>query len=238
MIDKGSPVPLYYQIEEDIISRIESGEFQENQKIDGEFAFMEKYGVSQITIRKALSELVAEGYLYRLRGKGTFVAEKRRQHHTSLSSFTQEMIDKGVSDETKILAVEEVCHHRVNKAMGLKPESMTIKVKRLRMADGRPAGIQTSYIPVSVLQLSDFSDFDQVRSLYAVFKRSHIEIARAKEIYRAVTIDRGATKDLLQANLGEAAFSVSRYGYTKDERLVEYTESILLGEKYELVTQT
>lgn len=239
MVDKESVIPLYHQIKEDIIRKIESGEFVERQKIDGEHAFAEKYGVSQITVRKALSDLVTEGYLYRIRGKGTYVAERRSQHSTSLNSFMQEMKEKGDGNySTQILSVEEICSERISSLMSLAPAHKLIKIKRLRMMNNQPVGIQTSYVPVGIVTLSTFTDIDQVMSLYAVFKRCGTEITFAREIYRAVTVNNGSTKKLLKANWGDPAFFVSRYGYTRDKMLLEYTESILLGDKYELVTQT
>ncbi len=74
MTSKTTGIPLYLQVKQAIITRIESGEIASGDSAGSEAELMKEFGVSQITVRRALSELVAEGYLYRLRGKGTYVS--------------------------------------------------------------------------------------------------------------------------------------------------------------------
>lgn len=238
MIDKNSPVPLYHQIKEDIIAKIESNEFKEGQKIEGEHDFIKLYGVSQITVRKALSDLVTEGYLNRIRGKGTFVSHKRNKHRTSLISFSDEMRQLGYESDVHILEIKSEYNKRITKIMEIDETEKLIKVKRVRLGNGEPVGMQTSYIAEKRVGMDAFKDFNQIKSLYKVLQNVGIQIKRVRERYRAVQVGDGITQKLLNVPSGVPAFYVEHYGYDESDKLLEYTESILRGDKYELETES
>jgi GntR family transcriptional regulator len=238
MINKNSPIPLYHQIKEDIIAKIASNELVEGQKIESESEFVRLYGVSQITIRKALSDLMTEGYLNRIRGKGTFVSNKRTRHKTSLISFTDEMRQLGYVSDIHVLEIKSESNSRIAEILGVNKTEKLIKVQRVRLGNGEPVGLQTSYIPQSRIGIDVFRDFHQVKSLYKVLENVGIQPKRVREKYRAVQIWDGTTQKLLNVPSGASAFYVERYGYDEDGILFEYTESILRGDKYELETET
>lgn len=233
MIDKSSPVPLYYQIEEDIIGKIEAGEYKPNERIDSEAEFVLRYGVSQITVRKALSELTTKGYLYRHRGKGTFIAEYRQQHRTDLRSFNQQ-INGGGEINVKLISISEVQSERIAKVMSLPGDSSFVKVKRVRLVGTEPIGVQTSYIPSTIASLDMFRDFSRIQSVYGTLRNFGIVPVHAKEKYKAVTISNSTTQKLLKAAMRDPAFYIERFGFDSDGRIFEYTESIMLGGKFEL----
>ena len=80
-------LPKYYLLKRDIVNKIELGEYQEGSLIESERELMEKYQFSRITVRKAIDELVNEGYLYRIQGKGTYVkGETESQNPFCLNS--------------------------------------------------------------------------------------------------------------------------------------------------------
>ena len=87
MIDKSSPIPVYYQLKEDILKKIREGVWKVGQCIDSERELSENYGVSRMTIRQALGELVQEGILVREKGKGTFVCEPKVKQKDMMSSL-------------------------------------------------------------------------------------------------------------------------------------------------------
>lgn len=76
MIDKSSPLPIYYQIEEQLKRQIENGELKPNDSLPSEREFAERFEISRMTVRQAINNLVNDGYLYRQKGRGTFVSEK------------------------------------------------------------------------------------------------------------------------------------------------------------------
>src|SRR5829696_7790201 len=89
---KSGPLPRYYQLKEIIRERIRSGEWATGSPIPSERELCEQYGISRMTARQSITELVNEGYLYREQGKGTFVAQpKITQHLSQLTGFTEDM---------------------------------------------------------------------------------------------------------------------------------------------------
>ncbi len=94
LINKYSNEPLYCQLRSIIIRKIESGEYREDEKISSELELCKEYNISRPTVRQAISELTNNGYLYKVRGKGTFVAKtKKRIDIKDYSGFTPSILD-------------------------------------------------------------------------------------------------------------------------------------------------
>ena len=102
MINKKSPIPVYYQLEEDIKRKIEQGVWQVGQCISSERELAEEYGVSRMTIRQSLGELVQDGILVREKGKGTFVC-KPKVKQRDMMSFSEVIAKSGRTLKTKII---------------------------------------------------------------------------------------------------------------------------------------
>src|SRR4051812_20574632 len=97
MINKNSPIPIYYQLEEHIKGLIEEGVLKPGDVLPPEREYAEKYQISRMTVRQAFTQLVNEGYLFRLQGKGTFVAERKIEKTLQgIISFTEDMRARGL----------------------------------------------------------------------------------------------------------------------------------------------
>lgn len=232
IVDKNSPIPLYYQVKEDIINKIKKDDLKVGDKIAGEHELKDIYGVSQITIRKALSELVNEGYLYRVQGKGTYVAERKVNRLLNLMSFTEEMRQRGFEPGVKLLEVEMIRDPLKAEQLEVSRNSNILKVKRLRLADGIPVALQTSYLSESILEIDDVKDFEKKKSLYKILTSKGVVPYKAKEQYNVLKMDDKKICNMLNIKKGDAVFWVKRRTYTEDDKLFEYAESILRGDKY------
>jgi len=148
MLDKTCPTPIYYQLKELIREKIENGEWQPGDLIPSERELCEQHGISRMTVRQALTELVNEGLLRRERGKGTFVAKpKIKQQLTQLTSFSEDMRARGKKPGAKILRLENtLAKPRVAKALQIEPEQRIVVIERLRLADGEPMAIETCHL--------------------------------------------------------------------------------------------
>ena len=105
MIDKSSPIPVYYQLKNDFIKKIANGVWKTGECISSERELCEIYGVSRMTIRQAIGELVQEGILTRKKGKGTFVCEQK-VNQKDMMSFTEMIKHSGRTLETKVVEFE------------------------------------------------------------------------------------------------------------------------------------
>lgn len=109
MINKYSSIPLYTQLKEMIISKIENGEYAENLKIPSEQEFCELYDISRPTVRQAIADLTNSGVLYKEKGKGTFVASsKSRVDIKNYSGFTDSILDSQLPGQRNILSAKTI----------------------------------------------------------------------------------------------------------------------------------
>ena len=144
---KSGEGPIYLKIKEDILQKIEAGEYKKSSRIEPERQLSLQYGVSRMTLRQAIEELVGEGYLYKVQGRGTFVSTPAFQQK-NLKSFTDTLRESGHEAKTKVLEVERV--HQMSRLCQLLevPVSMPlVKIKRLRFADEIPTALETVYLP-------------------------------------------------------------------------------------------
>lgn len=126
VINKYSNVPLYCQLKNLIIQKIESGEFAADSKIPSEQDFCEQYDISRPTVRQAINELTASGQLYKLKGKGTFVsARKTYINIKDYTGFTDSILDSKNPSAKHILSVETIIGQELSfltEAFNLKPD--------------------------------------------------------------------------------------------------------------------
>ncbi|HEY3368732.1 MAG TPA: GntR family transcriptional regulator [Symbiobacteriaceae bacterium] len=152
MLDPESRMPLYYQLEMALRREIESGVWQAHGVIPPERELIEHYGVSRITVRQALQNLVAQGLLYRRHGKGTYVAEVRSGRITeSLAEMTghlEELQLRGLDPQVDVLALEiRPLPAEVGAALQRPPGSEGWYLYRLVTVDTQPLMLSTVWLP-------------------------------------------------------------------------------------------
>ncbi len=152
MLDRNSPTPLHIQARDILLERIESEEYKVNTMIPSEKDLCAEFNVSRMTIRAVLTELVREGKLYRIQGKGTFVAEPKITANTlSYVGIREQLERQGIATSTKVLSVTTVLAPlSLVKAVPEFQGQMVYCILRLRCAKGAPLSLHTSYIPVEL----------------------------------------------------------------------------------------
>jgi GntR family transcriptional regulator len=235
-LDKNLAVPLYHQIKNILMAGIESGEWEPGQQIPTETSLSERFGVSKITVRQALRDLVDLGYIRREQGRGTFVSKaKLSQGPRELTSFSEEMRRHNLPAQTKVLeqriqgadaAVAEALHIAIGQPV--------IILKRLRIAACEPMGIQTAHIPAGLtpglveLNLENVSLYEVLESRYGLFPAS------AREAYTAVLAE-AEEAALLGIDLHSAALAVRRVTFLPSGDPLELVNSIVRGDRYRVV---
>lgn len=231
-MDKKSKVPLYLQLMEVLVKKIEEKEYIEHEQLPSERELCEIYNLSRITVRQALQDLEHERYIYKLHGVGTFVAPKLyNQNLVKLYSFTDEMDKVGKKPTTEVLSFNEIAiDERLSRKMNLEPLEEVFKVIRLRFADGEPLMYETSYLPKKVFPNLTEKDLKE-RSMYEVFQQDYkIGVTKATEHLSATLIqeDEGL---YLKVDRNQPGMLIKRSAYHNDE-LIEYTISVALGDKF------
>ncbi len=232
--DRKRPEPLWHQAEIALRTRIEAGEWPSGSQIPNEDRLCEMLGISRITVRHALRNLEEAGLLRREHGRGTFVrAATVVAGVRGLTSFTDEMKTLALAPSTRLVAANRIAAGAaMADALEIAPGEPVIQLKRLRLGNGMPIGIQTSHLPEARVP-GLYADAAGVQSLYA-WLRQHCDIApvKAKEVYRVGRVD-AADAELIQLPSGTPAFEVERIAY--DSRgPFEYALSTMRADRYEI----
>lgn len=173
-LEEGGLTPLYQQVMEDLKDDIERGKYPAGCRIPSEAELSQMYSVSRITVRRAVSELAAEGYLSKKQGKGTFVNRRKLirkiYQKSEIQSFTETCAEDGRVAGAKVLGVEVVkAREGEREFLGLGESAELVHVKRLRTADGVPIMLENNFYPLEGFEflleadLSDTSIFDYVQ---------------------------------------------------------------------------
>src|SRR2546430_3827104 len=145
-IVRKSPLPRYYQLKEIMREKISSGEWQPGDLIPSERELGEQYGISRMTARQAITELVNEGLFYREQGKGTFVSRhKITQQLIRLTGFTEDIKARGQRPCTKVISAQMFAADETTaEKLRIDPGTLIFRLQRLRLADDEPLAIELS----------------------------------------------------------------------------------------------
>lgn len=233
MINKFSKIPLYSQLVDILIKKIET-EMQPNDKMPSERDICQIYSVSRTTVRLAMSELETAGYIYKRHGKGTFVSSlnKDKQNLMDSYSFTDQMRQNGKVPQTKVLAFEIIeSNHFVAGQMGLEVPEKVIRFVRLRLADHVPMMVETTYIPYG-----DFSGLTEEelshKPLYDIFKERYGEYVEVAEEQFSAGLVKEKEADLLGIDKGDACLNLKRLSYDQFNRVIEFTLSVARSDQF------
>jgi len=235
-VNKNLPIPLYHQVKQILLGAIETGQWSSNQQLPNEDKLAELFGVSKITVRQALQKLSELGYIRREQGRGTFVSKpKFGQGPRELMSFTEEMRRHRVVASARVLE-QTVMDSDVAIAehLRLRLNARVLVLRRLRLADGEPMGIQTAHIPLDLAPGLADENFENA-SLYSLLEtRYGLFPARAHEQYFAISAD-AISAELLGIPAGAPVFGAERTAFTGDGKPFEFTKSVMRGDRYSIV---
>lgn len=182
-------IPMYYTVKERIAELIESQGLKPGDSIPSEHELMERYGVSRITVRRAIDELANEGRLYRVQGKGTFVREDSiSEDLLSLVSCTQDIRNLGMTPSRVVISAEVVkADARRRSELDLTEGDEIFRLERVYYADGTPINHTTTHLPYRYFPGIEQIDFSKY-SLYEVLETTyHTNIIEALRSIQAVS---------------------------------------------------
>ena len=235
-LDRELYVPLYHQLKEILLREIQTGRIRPGDRLPSEEGLAATYDVSLITVRRTLGDLAAAGLLRRERGRGTFVAQPPvLQGPRELTSFSEEMRKRGLRPSSAVLE-KRITEADLSIAAELKltPGSDVFTLRRLRLADHEPMGVQTVYIPLSIapgLVNEDLSG----SSLYEILQwKFGLVPVHARETHAAITVGEEDAA-VLRVPAGSPALSAKRLSFLPGGRPFELTYSVMRGDRYEIV---
>jgi GntR family transcriptional regulator len=232
MLEKDSRIPLYYQLSDVLMEKIETGELGENDALSSERELCDKYDISRATVRQAMLELEKGGWIYKVKGKGTFVSPKKmEQELLKFYSFTGDMQKLGKVASTRVIGFEVLsCNSHIAKKMGIKDGDKIYKFARLRLADGMPMMIQNSYVPYNRFPGITRENLEE-ESMYHIFiTRFNVSFTSGEEFFQVATIKEDEV-DLLNIPKDSSGMMIERFSY-ENKKVIEYTVAIARGDRF------
>jgi GntR family transcriptional regulator len=238
-IDKDGPLPLYHQVREAILTLIVEGGLQEGSLIPTEREIGEKFQVSRITVRRAIDELVREGYLVAQQGKGTFVARpKIDRRMTQMQSFSEQMSEEGHRPGSQLLSLRhEKATGHVASELEIQNDDWIWVVERLRYADDEPICISVTYLNLPLDVTLTPAELQQEPSLWAILDKKGVRLTRSEETVQAIGAGEREA-ELLNIEVGAPLLLVDGVVYTADNTPIEYHEMFNRGDRYKYSIQT
>lgn len=231
VIDARGPKPKYQQLREILLNLI-STELKPNDAIPSEGELQERYGLSRMTIRKTVDQLVNENRLYRVAGVGTFVAEHLRRVELHLGSFSEDMENLGLRPSQKTTQLNERAADSVIAAeLEVPVGDAVLFLERVRFADRQAICFEQSYLPKSLVPA--FIERWDDGSLFKLLDREYeLRPNWSEQRIGAINAD-AAAADALEVPEGSALLAIKQRAF-KDSLLVEYCISLYRPDKYEL----
>lgn len=236
IVDRFNREKLYIQLMRIFLDEINSGRWQLKQQIPSESELCTTYEVSKITVRQAINNLVSDGYLIKIQGKGTFVTSVIPQLGLAMRTrLTEEMFGEEVKLERKPLFKGIV--EPADEIRGyLKTDDRVFKMLSIRTADGRAAYLEEAFVPHALLPSAEKLDVPP-GSLYAFLQEKGV-----KKIFKMIqTIEVAmAGRDTsinLEMNEGEPVLVVHRLFCSSDNTPVAYTKIQGRTDRYKFQTE-
>lgn len=238
IIDKTSPIPYYYQIEEWLRGMISSGQLRSGDMLADEITLARQLDVSRMTVRHALDHLANEGLLTRHRGRGTFIAPPRSQVpfiRDQIRSMTEEVAAEGHVLRSRVLAQALLpASAEMVRELGIHHGDPMILIRRLRSTEGIPLAIENTHHPYrrfSELLNSDLTD----RSIYKILEEDYdSRPAEAVDTIVAGTATREEAA-LLEVEEGAPVMRYKRVSRDASGEPLEYTTAIIRADRYQFV---
>ncbi|GGB39114.1 GntR family transcriptional regulator [Lentibacillus populi] len=225
--------PLYKKVQKKILNEIIQN-MKEGDLLPIETDLEKKYDVSRITIRKAIDELVLEGFVEKIQGRGTIVrSTKIIQDASTITSWTEEMNLKGKKPDTERLRIFEVKpSKKIKEKLNLHSSEKVICVERIRLVDGEPIALMFNYLREKYIPGFLEKGFTR-ESLYEELEKNYnIILEEANEQIRArLATDLEASA--LRISPGDAILQITRTTYLPNGTPFEMVEMISRSDKYE-----
>lgn len=238
VLDKSSAIPVYYQLAKMIEKDILAGNFKQGELIPAEHDFASTLGISRMTVRRAISELIAAGMVYSEKGKGTFVAKpKLDEVEFELEQFDEEIPKKGMNKnikllEAKIVKADEILAEKLSLALHTK----CLHFRLLVSVNDEPLAYENKYIifekqsPILEKELKD-------PSLSNLANINGQLPTRSKKVYRATVVTENEAT-LLKVSLYTPVLLVEQTLYDNANKPIGWSQSIYRGDRYRLTSYT
>jgi DNA-binding GntR family transcriptional regulator len=235
VLDRSSPVPLYFQVAQHLESAIEHGDLNVGDRLENEVALAERWGLSRPTMRQAMGHLVDKGLLVRQRGVGTQVVRRRVQRQVQLTSLYEDLQSSGQQPTTEVLTYERMpADETVAERLGLAPGTEVVHLERLRRARGVPLAILRNWLPVAVAGAISDAELEE-KGLYACLRERGVTVRSAHQRIGARAASTEEAR-LLDVRRGAPLLTMERTASDERSRPIEWGSHVYDARAYSFTT--
>jgi DNA-binding GntR family transcriptional regulator len=234
VLDRRSPVPLYYQLSQELEKAIQSGSLKPGDRIETEVEIAARFGLSRPTVRQAIQELVNKGLLVRRRGVGTQVVHAQLRRPVELTSLYDDLARANHRPSTTVLSLAaRTADARVAEALNLQDGAEVLYLQRLRFDGEQPLAIMHNWLPSGLIATT--TEELETTGLYELLRRSGVQMRVANQRIgaRAATSPEGR---LLNVKAGAPLLTMERTAFDDTGRAVEYATHSYRADSYSFET--
>lgn len=229
-IDKKSPIPVYFQLKNIILKKIQDGEYPAGSLIPSERELGESLNISRMTVRQALNQLVSDGLLYREKGKGTFVLKSKIQQR-NIMSFSETVRKKGMIPSTHILKFKkENDMFDVKSVLEVGDDEAIFHLKRLRLANDIPIAVEEAFIPERYCP--GLEEQDLTSSLYRLIKDKYSFVISYIDNSIEAAKPSKEERELLSITTGIPVLRIAGTSYTQSGVKLFYENAVYRADEY------
>lgn len=223
-LDPDGGTPLYIQLRDELFIRIINKEFPLNTSIPSIPELMEDYNVGRITVRKAIKELIDNGIVNIVKGKGTYVIKNKVSDLESTGEgYTASITRMKHEPSTKLISVFETkVNEEIGKILGLEKGSVVWCIKRLRLIDRMPYIFEIDYIDRKYDFIKDYKNENQ--SLYQLFRDNGFDIYSTLNVVDIGILDREMSEHLRMEENAQVV-KINEIDYTQNNKVLYYNEN-------------
>ncbi|HET7475072.1 MAG TPA: GntR family transcriptional regulator [Dermatophilaceae bacterium] len=230
-IDRTSPVPLYFQLAEQLTTAITDGTLQPGDQFENEVGLAERLHLSRPTVRRAIQELVSQGLLVRRRGLGTTVANRMVHRRVELTSLYDDLAREGRVPRTRVLSLTRERNPVAAQALGLPDDADLVAMVRLRLDGDTPLAVMHNWLTPAFADIT--GEQLEADGLYAILRARGVRPALARQSIGA----RNATateRRLLHLSRAEPLLTMTRRAFDATGAPVEYGDHCYRAGQYSI----
>jgi GntR family transcriptional regulator len=231
-------IPPYVQIAEGLIAQIESGALCPGEQLPPERELSENFGVTRMTLRRALRILDEQGLIIRKHGIGTYIAEPKIDRKMEVVfRFSSDMQQRGFKPRAMLINFEQImAESSMSKDLMVPISTQIYSILRLRSINHEPVMLESYLIPVPRFPRLDQYDLEN-RSIYEILEYEYgVPIARARQSFEPV-IAADFEARLLDISVGDALMMEKRLSYDVNDLPIEFGKDRYRGDRFRFVTE-
>lgn len=235
-VQRSVPTPIFQQIRDWMKEQVASGQWPRHFKLPSELDLAAKLGVNRGTVRKAIAQLISEGALTAIHGRGTFVSSREIEQPLAerLVTFSEELLGKGIAFETRVIDKAVINPDvRVSSFLSIPRESLEFSLTRVRLVEGEPLALLKNHVRYDLCPGIEAVDFTSRRLFETMESGYKLRLGWGQRSFEARSADEQVAA-MLHIAANDPIMYLEQVVYLQDDTPVEFSEVWFRGDRFRL----